>query len=313
MIVKILLISFIIIMSIVLIFLIVVGIKAYLAFIQTFKRAKCYSLLDLDLSKTHYAKHIDVIKKNIEELQNNPCDIVSIVNDKLHLYARYYDLKSKNTVIMAHGYHATSFNNFHSSSRSFFNHGYNILMIDERSHNDSEGKYTTVGLREQYDLLAWIKWVEDNTESDNIILYGVSMGAATVGYVSNKLKGTKVRAVVMDCGFTSFYDEVFYKRRDSRFIMLGLFFFRLYGKLILHIDIKKSTIDSLKDSLVPVYFIHGLNDEMVPYEHTITNYNAATTDKKVHYVENCGHTTGFLIDYDFLDKDLFEFIDKYLV
>ena len=91
-----------------------------------------------------------------------------------------------------------------------------------------------------------------------------------------------------------------------------LFFMRLFGKLEFGIDIKTRTIDALKNAKVPIYFIHGLDDEMVPVEHTIAAYNATTSEKRVHYVEGSGHTTAFMIDYDYLDKDLFLFIDKYL-
>ena len=299
------------IVSFIIVTTIIYAIITYKVFINIFKRKKCYSLLDLDLSNTHYAKHLDKIKENIEELKNRPCEVVSIKNDGLALKARYYNNNSKNTIIMAHGYHAQAFNNFHASFKSFYSHGYNVLMTDERAHNDSEGEYTTVGLKEQYDLLEWIKWVEDNTNTKSIVLYGVSMGATTVGYVSNKLDNTKVKAIILDCGFTSFYDEIFYKEKSKGFLFLIIFFLRLYAKMILHIDIKKSTLDTLKETKTPAYFIHGIDDEMVPVEHTIAAYNATISDKKVHYVLGCGHTTAFLIDYDYLDKDVFNFLDKY--
>ena len=309
---KILFISMLIIVSTILVTFIIYGIITYKVFLNVFKRKKCYSLLDLDLSKTHYARNLDKIRKNIEDLRNRPCEVVSIKNDGLSLKARFYNNNSMNTVIMAHGYHAQAFNNFHASFISFFNHGYNVLMIDERAHNDSEGDFTTVGIKEEYDLLKWIKWVEDNTNTKNIILYGVSMGAATVGYASNKLDETKVKGIILDCGFTSFYDEVFFQQRNRKFLFLILFFLRLYAKMFLHIDIKKSTIECLRECKKPAYFIHGLDDEMVPIEHTIAAYNAVTVDKKAHYVPSCGHTTAFLIDYDYLDKDVFLFFDKYI-
>ena len=310
--IKILLIVLLILIIICSLVFVIYGVINYRVFNDTFKRKKCHSLLDVDLSKTHYAPHIEKIRTNIMELKGKLCKIVETQNDGLILRARYYNENSTNTVIMVHGYHAEAFNNFHASSKSFFNHGYNILMIDERAHNDSEGDYTTFGIKEQYDVLSWIRWVEANTNTKNIVLYGVSMGAATIGYLSNKLSDTLVKALIMDCGFTSFYDLVFYKEKKKKLLFLILFFLRIYGKMFLQIDIKKSTTDSLKESNVPVYFIHGAQDEMVPIEHTIANYNATSSDKRVHYVSSCGHTTAFLIDYDFLDKDLFGFINKYM-
>lgn len=312
MILKIIFISLITLLFLFILFMVFYGVVAYIMFKKIFRRGECKSFLDLDLSNTHYAPYIEIIRENIKKLQNIPYNDVYVENDKLRLHGRFIDLKGNNVVIMAHGYHATPFNNFQTSGLAFIEHGYSVLLIDERAHNESEGNYTHVGLSEQYDLLKWIKWVEENTKAENIILYGVSMGSATLGYVSNKLEGTKVRAMVMDCGFTSFYDEIFYKEKNNIFSFLSLFYLRLYAKMFLKIDIKKSTIESLKETSIPIYFIHGLEDEMVPYEHTIASFNAVPSDKKVRYVSGAGHTTGFLIDKDFLDNDLFDFLNGYL-
>lgn len=312
MILKIILISLISLLFLFILFVVLYGVVSYIMFKKIFQRGECKSFLDLDLSKTHYAPYIGKIRENIRKLQNIPYNDVYIDNDKLRLHGRFIDLKGNNVVIMAHGYHATPFNNFQTSALAFIEHGYSVLLIDERAHNDSEGNYTYVGLREQYDLLEWIKWVSTMDNVKNIILYGVSMGSATLGYVSNKLEGTLVRAMVMDCGFTSFYDEIFYKEKNNAFSFLSLFYLRLYAKIFLKIDIKKSTMESLKETNIPIYFIHGLEDEMVPYEHTIANFNIVSSPKKVRYVSGAGHTTGFLIDYEFLNNDLFSFFDNYL-
>lgn len=309
---EILLIISISILSIIVLLFIIYGFIMAIVFKKTFGRSKCISLLDLDLRNTHYNKHLKQIKEYILYFSSIPYEVVKIKNDNLVLSGKYYNNGSPNTVIMAHGYHAKSLNNFHASGISFLNHGYNILMIDERAHNDSEGKFTTMGLKEQYDILEWIKWVERTTNTQNIVLYGVSMGAASVCYLSNKLENTLVRAIVSDCGFTSFYDEIFYQERKRIDLLLILFFMRLYAKMFLHIDIKNRVSESLKDDIIPIYFIHGLDDEMVPVEHTITNFNAVKAEKKVRYVAGAGHTTSFLIDYDYLDKDVFSFINKYI-
>ncbi len=309
---KIILIISIAILIILLIILSIIAIKIYKEFKKIFYNVECKSLLDIDLTNTHYEKHLDKIRTNILKLRERKKEDVYILNDNLKLHGSFYNNDSINTVIMVHGYHAKPENNFHTSSISFFNHNYNVLLVDDRCHNDSEGTYTTMGIQEQYDILKWINWVNENTKTQNIVLYGVSMGAATVGYLSNKLDNTNVRCLIMDCGFTSFYDEIFYQERNHKLSPLVLFFMRVFAKIKLGIDIKNSTIDSLKDSKVPVYFIHGLEDEMVPVEHTISAYNGTTSEKKVRYVENCGHTTAFLIDYDYLDKDLFLFIDKFM-
>ncbi|MEE1104783.1 MAG: hypothetical protein UH083_02380, partial [Ruminococcus sp.] len=72
-------------------------------------------------------------------------------------------------------------------------------------------RFTTIGLRERYDVLDWVRYAEQRGAKD-ILLYGVSMGAAGVAYASPLLGGTRVRAMVMESGFYSIYEQM---RRDA--------------------------------------------------------------------------------------------------
>lgn len=64
--------------------------------------------------------------------------------------------------------------------QKFIEMGYNALIIDQRAHGNSQGKYRGMGYLECKDLKEWINFIVDKDKNSKIILYGVSMGATTV-------------------------------------------------------------------------------------------------------------------------------------
>jgi uncharacterized protein len=87
-------------------------------------------------------------------------------------------MNAKGTVLMFHGYGSCR-SGIISEATAFYKMGYDVLMTDFRAHGESDGDASTIGYTETEDVkLAWdfIK----ATGQKNIILWGVSMGAATV-------------------------------------------------------------------------------------------------------------------------------------
>lgn len=82
------------------------------------------------------------------------------------------------TIIMFHG-HGSSRSGIIKEAEAFYNIGYNVLMIDFRAHGNSEGSVCTVGYVEDKDVKAAYNYVKAKGEK-NIILYGISLGAATI-------------------------------------------------------------------------------------------------------------------------------------
>ena len=84
---------------------------------------------------------------------------------------------SHKTAIVAHGYmgNAETMANY---AKMFHDLGYNVLVPDARGHGKSEGDYIGFGWHERKDYVKWIDQVlETNGQSEEIVLYGISMGA----------------------------------------------------------------------------------------------------------------------------------------
>ena len=125
--------------------------------------------------------------------------------DGLKLAARFFNnADSKKLVILFHGYRSIAENDFATQFKMYYELGYNILLIDQRSHGRSEGRYITFGIKERYDCAYWCEYMSENyPEIEEIILNGISMGATTILLASEFDLPSKVKGIVADCGFTS--------------------------------------------------------------------------------------------------------------
>ena len=72
--------------------------------------------------------------------------------DGLKLYGKYIknDI-SNNWIILVHGYTANA-NSMLSLADKYYKKGFSILAPDQRAHGQSEGTYTTFGLKEKEDM-----------------------------------------------------------------------------------------------------------------------------------------------------------------
>lgn len=262
-----------------------------------------------ELSDAHY----DAFKADIfaarERMEKLPkTELYVTAADGVRLYARYYDYGRDKTVVFLHGAHSHPLNNFSVTAERFIEWGYNVLIPDMRAHGNSGGDHVTYGNRESDDLLAWLDFLEGAYPA-KFVLYGISMGAATVAMASDRLPGA-VRAAVYDCGFTS--ADALMRRLAKRYHAPMLMFDMLVRRCRreLGIDLGSTTLDRLKNTSVPAFFVHGTADDAVPHEHSEQNYAACAAQKELLLVDGCGHTTAALKGD--APQKIHDFINNYL-
>lgn len=93
------------------------------------------------------------------------------------LQADTSSINSKTTVILFHG-HGGSKSGIIKEASAFYNMGYNVLLTDFRAHGNSTGNVCTIGAKEVEDVMAAYNFV--GQKKQKIILWGISMGAATI-------------------------------------------------------------------------------------------------------------------------------------
>ncbi len=82
------------------------------------------------------------------------------------------------TVVMAHGWRSNKSNMLDRAA--ILHDTYNLVLLDLRNHGQSSDAETTQGVREAQDLRAMVDWLEQAKGPEQIVLFGVSMGGATV-------------------------------------------------------------------------------------------------------------------------------------
>lgn len=280
-------------------------------FLGVFYRQKSIMLEKDDLAGTHYLPFAERFRSDIPRARGIPCERVDLRSkDGLRLLGRYYDKQSEKTILFVHGYQSNAFNNFSTITIDFLEQGFNVLLIDQRSHGESGGRFTTMGNREKEDLLQWIAYAERKDGVKHIFVYGVSMGATAVGYASEYIQSAKVKGLVLEAGFTCFYDELFSSLGKMFMRQAALNYVYLMAKSVLKTDIKQSVESSLKNNKIPVLFLHGDVDEDVPIDFTRRSFEACASPKKMIIVEGAGHTLCYLKGGEKLRKEIDDFIEE---
>lgn len=252
----------------------------------------------------------------LKKIKKEEVFINSYDNKKLTGYLcmnnEYININNDTIVIFCHGFHSQYEFDFSLSGVDFYKQGYNMLFIDQRAHQKSKGKNVTFGIKERYDVLNWIKYINDRfSNTKKIILCGLSMGASTVMYTLPLIKDNNVVGAICDCGYDNPYKELEYMAKEkvgflSNLLlpMINLLFIIRNGESLKTINTK----DTLKDNKIPILIIHGENDKMVPVENAKRNYDNASSLKDILIVKNATHATSYLFD----SKSYFNKVNEFL-
>ncbi len=250
----------------------------------------------------------------LEGMQTRDVEIKSF--DGLKLFARFLPAQdAKRTVICAHGFRVTAIKDFGPMIRYYHEHNTNVLMITERSHKESEGKYICYGVKERYDIAAWAEFLNSELVPEKlpVYLHGVSMGCASVVMASDLELPANVKGVIADCGFTSAWDEFAYILKKN--FKLPTFPILNLSDLICELTAgfemgSVSTLDIMTRERYPMLFIHGAEDDFVPTSMGVANYEKCVSKKKLVLFEGAGHALSWTADLELYEKSVEEFFGE---
>lgn len=254
------------------------------------------------------------VSKWLEEVKTEETTILS--EDGLNLWGKLYfqEEKTDKWVIIAHGY-TSSHEDIQPIALNFYNKGYNVLTPDMRAHGNSEGKYIGMGWLDRKDMLLWIDYVLALDSNSQIVLYGESMGGATVMMTSGEDLPSNVKAIIEDCGYTS-VQEMFEAQLYERF---GLPPFPILNAAEVVTSIRAkynfeeaSALEQVKKSKTPMLFTHGGNDNYVPTEMVYRLYEAAQCEKDILVIEGADHGSAPDVDPETYYEKVFSFLGKYV-
>ena len=200
-------------------------------------------------------------------------------------------------IIILHGYSV----DHHRSCQyiDFFKEmGFNILLLDQRSHGESEGKYTTYGSFEVMDSELWVNLMKEKLgENSTIGIHGHSMGAATALLYSIKGEG-KVKFIIAEAGYSDVEKLLkgkLHKHKIPLFPFYQLTSHKIKGRCGFKVK-DVCPINIVKESKIPILFIHGDRDELVPCSMGIDMYRAKDGCKGIYIVKDGMHNTCYSKD-----------------
>lgn len=243
--------------------------------------------------KKQYARYAEAVKSEYFEAAAKKFEGVFVKSyDGKKLYARFYRSDdSAPTVVLIHGYKSTGLRDLCFALNLLCKLSYNVLLIDLRGHGLSDGKTLSMGVKESRDIEKWTEFLKKRG-ARKIILYGISMGAATA---LMSLKRVKVDGVVADCPFDSPFSAFEYTAKKHNASMFRVYMLGVAAAIIGGFSIKKaSSAAAVAASDTPVLLISGKNDSVVsPSEKDKIACRAAHCSVAVF---DAGHAVSFYSD-----------------
>lgn len=235
---------------------------------------------------------------------------------KLHAYYVKAAVPTSKTAVIVHGYTDNAIRMMmigYLYSRSL---GYNILLPDLRFSGLSEGDHIQMGWLDRKDVMQWMDVANQiYGDSTQMVVHGISMGAATTMMVSGETLPDYVKCFVDDCGYTSVWDQ-FAKEMKEQF---GLPAFPILHATSWLCDIKNgwnfqeaSALKQVEKCRLPMFFIHGEEDDYVLTPMVYELYEAKPEPKELWTVPNTDHATSYKLNKTEYTEKIKEFTNKYI-
>lgn len=237
-------------------------------------------------------------------------NITLYTQDGLKLSAWFLPNKkvSDKAIIILHGYPADKSDLL--ASYLFLHERYSLLFVDFRYFGESEGKYTTIGIKEVEDVLAAVKFLQER-QVKKIGIFGFSMGGATALMTLSKIDA--INAVVSQSAYAGLdlmaenqYKYFYFLKRPLTLLT------KMWGKLIFGIDI--STMSPrvvIQNIQAPILIIHSKQDDQIPFSHALILRDALKNNLQAEFwfQDSLIHGENSGAGYE---KRIIDFFAKYL-
>lgn len=271
-----------------------------------------YAIPQSDQYDPHKEEMLELVHKMVER-EFESVYITSF--DGLRLFGRYYHVRDGAPIdIGFHGYRATALRDFCVGGNASFERGHNLLLIDERGQGKSQGSTITMGIKEHKDVLSWVNYLVKRFGDDTkIVLYGVSMGAASVVMSTSLDLPKNVKGVIADCPYSSPKDIILYVAQHSMKVpkIIALPFAILAARIFGGFNLFETTCkDAVKKSEIPILLIHGEDDRYVPCYMSEEIENANKERVTRYTFPDAGHGISYFSDKTRYSKLTEEFFEK---
>ena len=208
------------------------------------------------------------------------------VNDEVTLQGWWIEPiegNSKATIVVVNGIASNSTERF-KKWLWVLDAGYDLFIFDYRGYGRSTGSFDINGFIE--DVTVGLQYVERRSTKP-IIVCGQSMGGSIVAAALARSAFASVELAVIDSTFISFASI------SDTIMRRSLFFWLLHWVPYTVIPSQINAIENIANIDVPLLFVAGMRDEVVPPQHTAILYAKATAPKRLWLSERSGHVRSF--------------------
>lgn len=276
--------------------------------------------LNIEKSYTEMYQNYPFLENWVDSLNHvsalKDTTLINTEGKKLHAFYIDAPKPTNKTAVIVHGYTDNAIRMFMIGYLYNKDLEYNILLPDLQFHGLSEGKAIQMGWKDRLDIQEWINLsINKYGAETEIVVHGISMGAATTMMLSGEQLPQQVKCFVEDCGYTSVWDE-FSQELKVRF---GLPSFP-----IMHITSwlcqqkygwnfeEASALNAVKRCELPMLFIHGDADTFVPTWMVHPLYEAKPEPKELWIVPEVEHAESYLKAKKEYTRRVTNFVSLYL-
>lgn len=257
------------------------------------------SLTMYDIGKKWSAKNI-ACKKDVH-----------IVNQGLNLYGEYYDFGKETCVMILSGRtESLRYGYFFAES---YSDRCNVLVLDPRAHGLSDGEYNTVGFEESKDILAWVKFVNQELKINSIIFHGICIGAAGGLFaITNEECPECVKAIITEGMFPNFGESMknhLIERKKPVFI-----FYNMVDGWMKHYtghSMSYGPINIIDKLEKPLLMLHSKEDLYSTPDYAEKLFSLASTKtKELVWFDHGAHSKIRINNMEKYDLAINEFLDR---
>jgi uncharacterized protein len=216
----------------------------------------------------------------------------------------------KGVILFAHGYGACK-SSLLNEAEALHELGYAVFLFDFHGSGGSEGRVTSIGVREADDVADAFAFVQRKSSTLPLILYGQSMGSVAI-LRAIAVDGIEPAAAIIECPFDRLLSTA-----ENRFRAMGLPSFPAAQLLIFWGGVQlgfngfeHNPVDYARSARCPVLFLHGAKDPRVTMDQAHAVFNNLSGDKTFVCFPTAGHESLQSADSDLWTKSVSRFLSK---
>lgn len=233
---------------------------------------------------------------------------------ELHCWLIKAVRRAKATILILHGVSESKIAGLRMAKK-LHDRGHHVFLYDSRRHGESGGTFCTYGYHEKFDAQIAIDYLlsRKDLQVGKIGLFGWSMGAAVAIQVAEIDK--RIVAVVAESGFATL--RTVFDDYQKRMIKLPWHYLR-------NMVIKRSEylarfkandvapVEAVKNLHIPIFLLHGTEDNLIKYNYSEKVYNAANAPKELWLIPGARHHDMMEVGGEEYTRRITIFFEKHL-